>query len=63
MNNLTARRKGYKVSDYTLVIAIMQWHKRIIIVQKLTLAVELWALLSPRCPPSLEHTIQLSSAV
>ena len=33
--------KGYKDSDYTLVIAIMQSHKRIIIVQKLTLVVEL----------------------
>ena len=49
--------KGYKHSDYTLVIAIMQRHKRIIIVQKLTLVLELWALLSPRCPPSLERTI------
>jgi len=55
--------KGYKDSDFTLVIAIMQWHKRIIIVQKLTLMVGLWALLSPRCPPSLVCTIQLSSAV
>jgi len=44
--------KGYKDSDYTVVIAIMQWHKRIIIVQKLTLVVKLWALLSPRCLPS-----------
>jgi len=26
-----------------------EWHKRIIIVQKLTSVVELWALLSPRC--------------
>ena len=32
--------KGYKDSDYTLVIAIMQSHKRII-VQNLTLVVEL----------------------
>ena len=49
--------KGYKDSDYTLVIAIMHWQKRIIIVQKLTLVVELWALLSPCCPPSLERMI------
>jgi len=40
--------KGYKDSDYTVVIAIMQWHKRIIIAQKPTLVVKLWALLSPR---------------
>ena len=33
--------KGYKDSDYTLVIAIMHGHKRTIIVQKLTLVVEL----------------------
>ena len=38
--------KGYKDSDYTFVITIMQWHKRIVIVQKLTLVVEVWALLS-----------------
>ena len=29
------------------MIAILKWHKRIIIVQRLTLMVELWALLSP----------------
>ena len=34
----------------------MQWLKRTIIVQKLTLVVELWGLLSPRCPPSHERT-------
>jgi len=62
--NLTARTKGYKKdSDYTVVIAIMQWHKCIIIVKKLTLMVELWAFLFPRCPLSLERMIQLSSAV
>ena len=31
----------------------MQWLKRTIIVQKLTLVVELWALLSPRAPHRL----------
>ena len=36
---------GYKDSDYTIMIAIMQWHKRII-VQKLILVVEL-RVLSP----------------
>jgi len=55
--------KGKKESEYTHVIAIIQWHQRIIIVQKLTLVVELWALVAPRCPPSLERSIQLSSAV
>jgi len=49
--------KGYKDSEYTLVIATMQWHKLTIIVQKLILVMESWAILSPRCPPSLERTI------
>ena len=40
----------------------MQWHKRIKNVQKLTLVVELWALLSPGCPPSLERTIRQGSS-
>jgi len=41
----------------------MWWHKHIIIVQKLTMMVELWSLLSPCCLPSIERTIQLSSAL
>ena len=35
------------------MIAVVQWLKRIIIVLKLILMVELWALLSPRCPHDL----------
>ena len=58
--NLTACRKGLQ---RFVVIVIMQWQKRIIIVQKLTLVVELWALLSPRCPPSLERTIHFIDSV
>jgi len=56
--------EAYENSDYSLPIAVhvVNWLKRIIIVQKLTL-VELWAVLSPRCPPSLKRTIQLSSVV
>ena len=41
---------AYEDSDYIVVIAIVHWYKRIIIVQKLTLVVELWTLLSPCCP-------------
>ena len=39
---------AYRDSDYTVVIAIMPWHKIKIIVLKLTLVVEIWALLSRR---------------
>ena len=38
--------KVYRDSDYTVVMAIMQLDKRIIIVLKLTLVVEIQALLS-----------------
>jgi len=36
--------KAYEDSDYTIVIAVVHWFKCIIIVQKLTLVVEFWAL-------------------
>ena len=39
---------AYKDSDYTVVITIMQWPKRTILVLKLTLVVEIQALLSRR---------------
>ena len=47
---------AYKDSDYTVVIAMMQWHKIKIIVLKLTLVVEIWTLLSRRWPPLLERS-------
>ena len=47
---------AYIDSDYTVVIAMMQWHKIKIIVLKLTLVVEIWTLLSHhRWPPLLER--------
>ena len=49
---------AYKDSDYTVVIAIMQWHKRKIIVSKLTLVVEIQALLSCRRPPLLDRSLR-----
>ena len=54
---------AYKDSDYTVVIAMMQWHKIKIIVLKLTLVVEIWALLSRRWPPLLERSLRLPVAV
>ena len=48
--------KAYKDSDYTVVIATMQLDKRIIIVLKLTLVVEIEALLSCRQPPLLDRS-------
>ena len=54
---------AYKDSDYTVVIATMQWHKIKIIVLKLTLVVEIWALLSRRWPPLLERSLRLPVAV
>ena len=39
---------AYKESAYTIVIAIVQWPKRTIFVLKLTLVVEIQALLSRR---------------
>ena len=37
----------YKDSDCTIVIAIVHWHKNIIVVQKLTLVVELEPFVFP----------------
>ena len=54
---------AYKDTDYTVVIATMQWHKIKIIVLKLTLVVEIWALLFRRWPPLLERSLQLPVAV
>ena len=54
---------AYKDSDYTVVIAMMQWHKIKIIVLKLTLVVEIWTLLSRRWPPLLERSLRLPVAV
>ena len=54
---------AYKDSDYTVVIAMMQWHKIKIIVLKLTLVVEIWALLSRRWLPLLERSLRLPVAV
>ena len=54
---------AYKDSDYTVVIAMMQWHKIKIIVLKLTLVVEIWTLLSRRWPPLLGRSLRLPVAV
>ena len=54
---------AYKDSDYTVVIAMMQWHKIKIIVLKLTLVVEIWTFLSRRWPPLLERSLRLPVAV
>ena len=54
---------AYKDSDYTVVIAMMQWHKIKIIVLKLTLVVEIWTLLSRCWPPLLERSLRLPVAV
>ena len=50
--------KAYKHSDYTVVIAIMLLDKRIIIVLKLTLVVEIQALLSCHRPPLLDRSLR-----
>ena len=50
---------AYKESDYTVMISIMQWHKRTILVLKV---VEIQALLSCRQPPLFERS-RLSLAV
>ena len=42
-----------KDSDYTIVIAIVHWLKRIIILQKLTSVVEFWAVLFSHWTPLL----------
>jgi len=38
--------KAYEESDYTVVIAVVRWLKRIIILQKRAVVVEFWALVS-----------------
>jgi len=45
--------KAYEDSDYTIVIAVVHWLKRITIMQKLTSLVKLWALLPSRRSPLL----------
>ena len=45
--------KAYEDSDCTIEIVVMHWLKRTIIVQKLSLVVEFWALLSSRWLPLL----------
>ena len=51
--------KGYKDFDYTLVIAIMQLLERTIIGLKLTLVVEIKALLSSGRPPLLDRSLDV----
>ena len=54
---------AYRDSDYTAVIAIMHWPEWWKLVLKLTLVVEIWALLSRRWPPLLERSLRLPVAV
>ena len=49
---------AYKYSDYTAVIAMMQLHNHNIIALKLTLVVEIQALLSCRRPPLLDRSLR-----
>jgi len=51
MSRLAA--KGHDDSVYTIVIAVLHWVKPVIIAQKLTSVVEIWALLSSRWLPLL----------
>jgi len=48
-----------KGSDYTVVIAVLHWPKRIILVLKLTLVLELWVLFSSHRLPLLQRSLQL----
>jgi len=49
-----------KNSDYTVVIAVVHWPKRITLVLKITLVVVLWALLSSCWLPLLKRLLRLS---
>jgi len=50
---------AYKNSDYTIVIAVVRWPKRIILVLKLTLMLKLWVFLSSCWLPLSKHLLQL----
>jgi len=54
---------SYKDSDYTIVIALVCWHKCMNFGAETHLGGGVMSLLFPRCPPSVERTIQLSSAL
>ena len=51
---------AYRDSDYTVVIATMQLPNRTILVLKLTMVVEIQALLSCRRPPLLDRSLRSS---
>jgi len=50
---------AYKDSDYIIVIAVIHWPKRIFLVLKLILVLELWVLLFSHWLPLLECSLQL----
>ena len=52
-----------KGSDYTVVISVLHWPKRIILVLKLTLVLELWVLFSSHRLPLLDQSLQLLLAL
>ena len=53
----------YKNSDYTTMITVVPWPKRLFLVLKLTLVLELWVLLSYGWSPLLKRLIRFSLAV
>ena len=54
---------AYRDSDYTVLIATMQQPNRTILVLKLTLVVEIQALLSCRRSPLLDRSLRSSLPV